>query len=689
MADRTPSLLPLSDANRFEASVYESHARSPSSSPTRYGRLVSHELDPLLANLSPISTLGALRANATIPSLPGSKDRLLADSIAEASESERALGIRAALAGKKLREWVEEVQDWHWPSGKFAPPLGKEKFQDAGNQGSKGAIVQSEPTATPTDSRELYWGSLPAKSVQERENRIENIRDDMDTLELSELKSYVQITHSTSSSRSTSYDTGFNSLPSSQYNHMDDFTVVITATIIQALPFLARLESLLSRWSLRLFVLRQVPRFLQQLEDTQLALESAWTTLRHAVEDSSAFEMTREAYVAIKLVLQSRVSELARRIDGILDMLEGQNDRIPDRWIDKMEDAETDFQNWIAEAERMVELNEWLTRRKSIAMEDSTTEPDQAGPSEGKSLLSRATQGGVRRESGAESIGLPLAQDTKVGQSIGQSTELQASTQVPESPTIAAIENKNQLEGKRTPSRRLFFMRDTSPSATGPGSAPPKDYNDSSKQSQVPLFGLAVREGGQQKDRFNDYETHADRNMRTEEENSPTVRRASQRKPPPLALDHGEVEPAPNSQLSRTTSESSASDAFSDMSSPQIIDASSVQFFKTPMEEKFPSWVTQDDSTPVRNQSQKTAQGFSGHARSVSAMDPMTRSRASSHVSDITIMGRETKDDQKSQGDIQTGLRGAGAEFRRASIAAIEEVPRSEVSIRQKAPRTY
>ena len=678
MADEIPSLLPLSDANRFEAPVYQSHPRSPSSSPTRHGRFAAQELDPLLANLSPISTLEALRASTAISPLPGSKSKILTESIAEASENERALGIRAALASKKLREWVEEVQDWHWPLENFAPPQGKEHSQDARDRDSRSAIVQSELAAGLGGFQAPYWGSLPARVVQEREARIENIRDDMATLELEELKGFVQNAHSASSSRSTSYDMSFSSLQPSHYTHMDDFTVIITATIIQALPFLARLEKLLGRWSLRLFILRQVPHFLQQLGDTQLALGSAWTTMRQAAEDSAAFEMTREAYVAIKAVLQSRISELARQIDGILDALEGQSDRIPDRWIDEMEDAETDFQNWIAEAERMVELNEWRIRRKSIGLANDTAEPARAStPKDDAGLTSQALQGVMQKEIGAENVDIASLQDTiatQTPESNGQISTSQPSEHFSKASAVNPIDSRTQPGEKRTPSRGLFFMRNSPPSSSTPESASPKNYGDLSKQTEASLPGLTANENDQKNHESND------RNLSIEEESSQTIRRSAQRKPPPLALDHTEVEPALNSQLSRTTSESSVSDAFSDMSSPQIIDASSVQFFKTPMEDKFPSWVTQDDSTPVRNQNQKPAQGFSGHARSVSAMEPMARSRASSHVSDITIMGRDTKDEQKNDGDMQPASTGLGGRFHRPSISAIEEIPRSEVS---------
>ena len=669
MANQLPTLLPLSDVNRFEAPIYQSHPRSPSSSPIRHGHFAAHELDPLLANLSPISTLEALRANDAVSPLAGSKERVLADSIAEASENERALGIRAALAGKKLREWVEEVEYWHWPREKFAPPLGANEGLRNGDN-SLGSASNS--------SSERYAGSLPARVVREREARIESIREDMDTLELNELKSYVRGAHSQPSNHANSYNTSFGVFQPSQYTHLDDFTMIITATIVQSLPFLARLERLISRWSLRLSVLHQVPGFLQQLEDAQLALGSAWTTLREAAEDITTFEMTREAYLAIKAILQSNVSKLATQIDAILDVLEGQDDRIPDQWIDDMEEAETDFQNWIVEAERMVELNEWRARRSSKALSEHASKLDHDDSATGQE--SPAPLRNMKDVTERDFKSLPsdkvLVKETAIGgtyqtDASDDSADLRGSEGSPQGPIASPVGASNQANGKRTPSHGLFFMRGSPRSPANLEALTSDTHSEVSNQAdeqvahQSPL--LVNSQGAQ-----GDLES-----LQSESPNL-SVRHSGHRKPPPLTLDQGiDVESAPISELSATASESSG--ASSDMSSPQIMDASSVQFFKTPMDDKFPTWATQDDSTPMPKIGQKTTHSTMGHARSVSAIDPLTRSRASSHVSDITIIGHEVDEGRKRDEDYYALPRAPGLAVHRASIASIEAIPRSEV----------
>lgn len=61
-----------------------------------------HVVDPLLGNLSPESTLQALSSTDAVPSHEQAAHDILSTSITQASSTERALGIRAALAAQNL-----------------------------------------------------------------------------------------------------------------------------------------------------------------------------------------------------------------------------------------------------------------------------------------------------------------------------------------------------------------------------------------------------------------------------------------------------------------------------------------------------------------------------------------------------------------------------------------------------------
>lgn len=102
MADIRTS--PLRPVVRLRPTRPRHRSRSPSLSPERRSPFRYHELDPLLSNLSPESTLRALTAADAVPRTEKVAQDILTKSIAQVSTAERALGIRAAVAAQKLKE---------------------------------------------------------------------------------------------------------------------------------------------------------------------------------------------------------------------------------------------------------------------------------------------------------------------------------------------------------------------------------------------------------------------------------------------------------------------------------------------------------------------------------------------------------------------------------------------------------
>lgn len=329
-------------------------------------------MDPLLSNLSPTSTLEALEATEAIDSEGTSGQSLLHDSVAAASTSERALGIRAALAGKKLKEWHRELIAWPWPESSqssrngFHPPSQEEKRDYRSKRDHEGcldkALLEQEVVDDMENDEETeYWGGLPAQLVQDYERRVDMIRDDMEALGLEDLKTYVRDAHLTSNPRRLSRTIHGDGLSSTEYVHLDDFTAVITATIMHALPIISRLNSLLTTWSIRLLILRQIPGFLKLLAHARDNMAAAW----NAIENVSAatakveFEIATTALHSGREGLERNIFELGRTIDGMLDVLEGREDTIPEEWIDGMETIEADFGSWVVESEKRVMEVEW------------------------------------------------------------------------------------------------------------------------------------------------------------------------------------------------------------------------------------------------------------------------------------------------------------------------------------------
>ncbi|EFQ97242.1 GAS2 domain-containing protein [Nannizzia gypsea CBS 118893] len=337
------------------------HSRSPRSSsrsPERRAHFLSHQLDPLLSDLSPETTLQVLSATDVIPINKNTPHSLLAKSISDVSTVDRAFGIRAAVAAQKLNEWHTEVLSWLWPDAAhnpdtrngFLPP--KELVESSGKDSDQAKAGESE--------REIHFGSLPASILKLYQNRIKEIKDGMEALDVEELKEHVLTAHIPSRSRPLSSASNISTSSSlASYLKMSDFTAVITATILRALPVLSRLNNLLSNWHARLLVLNHVPGLLLGLQETKRAIDNALNRLQNGLLpklDDPSF--SRESFRSSWRELRAMVSSLGRRIDSMLDILEGREDSLPDSWIDDMEAIESRFATWAFEAERRAVQNE-------------------------------------------------------------------------------------------------------------------------------------------------------------------------------------------------------------------------------------------------------------------------------------------------------------------------------------------
>lgn len=378
----------MDSTSRF-AVPNRSLSRSPTRSPSR--RQPSYELDPLLSNLSPTSTLEALEATQAVESGGTSRSSILRESVAAATTSERALGIRAALAAKKTREWYQEIIAWRWPTtggyqnGFDLPPV-RDRLRTLGDDGHSKRLEEFPPdikrsNAYDNAEKEVYWGSLPANVALEYEDRVDIISDEMEILQLDELKDYVRDVHlATGSRRSSLQGPDRNNGSAPAYNRLGDFTAVITATIMQALPIITQLYLLLDTWCVRLTVLRQVPGFLACLEESQLAINSGWSAVSKSevATEKLRSSVSREAFITMRSVLERRISDLGRRLDSMLDMLEGRDDVLPEKWIDIMDNVETEFGTWVVETESQV-LETELRKKESNEVQKPRILDDDGG----------------------------------------------------------------------------------------------------------------------------------------------------------------------------------------------------------------------------------------------------------------------------------------------------------------------
>ncbi|KAF7547391.1 hypothetical protein G7046_g9025 [Stylonectria norvegica] len=311
-------------------------------SPTR------HRLsDDILAHLAPPTAVDAL-TTAT---------GALKACLTGASMAERDFAMRTAVTSKTIWEWVDELQDWSWPSeggpAGFEMPSGKRR-------------LFSVQVISPEGKDEDYLGSLLAEDVERYERRIAEIERDLDDLDVEEIKSHVLNNHILPLSRPNTPLIGPNrpDLSTSSYNKMEDITAAITAIVVQALPNLARLARLLQTWNLRLVVLRRVPPLLLSIEDAEVALQSGWNVISlqpKTTGQSDPSTLARRDFEVMKLVLEKKISYPGRSLDYMLDCLEGLGDTLPEEWLDRMEAVERWYSEWVAACERKIREADWTS----------------------------------------------------------------------------------------------------------------------------------------------------------------------------------------------------------------------------------------------------------------------------------------------------------------------------------------
>ena len=340
---------PTINPPQFERPNYERPvSRSPSSSPVRHARNFSH--DPILRNLSPNSTLRALNA-ASGPDTSKSEDQLV-KSIEHASTSDRAFGVRVAQTCRDLKSWVAEIETWDWP-GTFEPPPIEERTAKRRRMLSEIGTLPIDSNGRQMDDTGGFWGSLPMEIIQDHEARIDDISAAVDELNIEGLKEHVRSVHM---QPRTSYDPLQQEDAMSQLKRMDDFTALVTGTILQALPYLSYLNRLLSEWSIRLTVMRKVPGFLRGLEDVRISIDGGWDDMM--IESQRSEEVAgplRNRFEVIQAGLGAKVTALGQRLDSMLDDLEGRHETLPEKYIDRFEELESSYSDWVVQGERMIE----------------------------------------------------------------------------------------------------------------------------------------------------------------------------------------------------------------------------------------------------------------------------------------------------------------------------------------------
>ncbi|EMC95388.1 hypothetical protein BAUCODRAFT_540307 [Baudoinia panamericana UAMH 10762] len=340
------------------------YSRSPSRSPIRNLR----DFDPLLRDLSPTSTLRIFAADST-----NKHDSAFGARFETASASERALGAKAAQTCINLRSWTRELEGWEWPGTFEMPEPARKKMRMSG---MSFASLRSPVTSRGSeDGTEELWGSMPSRTVMAYEQKVDDIGRQLESMDLDDMKGFVLAANRQAGD---GWVTGNDSIGRigafTDLRKLDDFTALITATILQALPYLSRLHALLDVWSVRISILKQAPAFLRDMDQARTDLDHGWASIAvspGARASTGSAHFTHETMADMKGIVEQQVSSLGQRLDAFLDELEGREETIPDAWIEDFENLETAYADWVVQAERKVFENQW---RQSTEREEPATE---------------------------------------------------------------------------------------------------------------------------------------------------------------------------------------------------------------------------------------------------------------------------------------------------------------------------
>lgn len=321
-----------------------------------------------LRDLTPATTLRAF-SEEPVPFDTTREEYKIFACIDSLTPAERDLGSRVAKAAQRLKGWCAEIEQWGWTGG-FEQPSEEDKEKRRRSLEARIAEHVANPEAlAPLE----YYGSLLSADLEQHEARLDDMSEELLNMDVDELKEYVLDMHPQGRSRPGSAGFG---VSRASYQPMDDFSFLITQTLLSALPHHAQLKDRLNTWTARVSILRAAPRYLDDLQQARKAMRLGWDALVPPTDTSdTAFKQWKEAVDTISGVLRGKVSDLGQRLDRMLDTLEGRDDCLPDRWIDVFEALEIDFGRWVPESTRRV--IDFDVRRQSSQTKQGDSEMKQ------------------------------------------------------------------------------------------------------------------------------------------------------------------------------------------------------------------------------------------------------------------------------------------------------------------------
>jgi len=248
--------------------------------------------------------------------------------------AQKKLASLVWLAAGKLRQWCEEVEQWTW-DGTFR---------------------------------------LSSEDVDRRSRRLRVINEELKALLIEELKDHVLDIYIGRSR--PGLNRSIETLARLPVNFLDEYELFVTQTLVQALPQMMQLKEHLRSWSVRIFILQEAPTFLSQLQSCRQYLTSDFTKSWDPVSPTSPpnqLTLLQNNISNAQRELQDLTQAAGRRLDAMLDGLEGSDDTLPDEWIDDYENLEADYTRWTVEADNWIIQIE-IAKKKAMAKQKKEVE---------------------------------------------------------------------------------------------------------------------------------------------------------------------------------------------------------------------------------------------------------------------------------------------------------------------------
>ena len=195
---------------------------------------------------------------------------------------------------------------------------------------------------------------------------------------------------------------------------------------------------------------------------------------------------------AKKAELEAMTVSVGQRMDAFLDILEGRQDSVPEKWIDQLEALETDFVNWVFDAEKRATTNEWIrldTERSALDKEKRLKEQVANKSSSGSSAVPKTVRDSVEENVEKDGTGqLPFSLSDLAGATVTSSiaTAQAAARHIPSSGSSLPLPAVSDILSKTAPSPAVIEPHQSHiPVEQGP--------NIVNKEDATPILNVSPR----------------------------------------------------------------------------------------------------------------------------------------------------------------------------------------------------